>query len=368
MAWTAPADPAGDAAASVVLRELADSIRASAAASSPLAIVGGGTKTALIDPLVGTPLPMYRYRGVLAYEPAELVIEARAGTPLAEIEALLAAHGQMLACEPPRCGPASTIGGVVAAGLSGPARPWAGALRDLVLGVGLLSTSGELLRFGGRVMKNVAGYDVSRLVCGAWGTLGPIATVALRVAPRPERCLSLRWSLAADEARRRMLELSRAPWPLTGVVYDGEYLRVRLAGTMPAVGDACVRLAPAAIDDDDAWWLALRDLRVVGCMLGTPLWRVSAPPAATIDAQPMRELIDWGGAQRWWTGTALAATDLHARVHAAAGTQAHAQPMFAAPRADQPPLSPVQRTLQRRLRSAFDADRLFNRGCSRVAD
>lgn len=367
MSWTAPADPAGDAGASAALRELAERIRASADAGSPLAIVGGGTKAFLLEPLAGSPLAMSSYRGVLAYEPAELVIEARAGTPLAEIEALLAAHGQRLACEPPRCGPGSTIGGVVAAGFSGPARPWAGALRDHVLGVRLLSPAGELLRFGGRVMKNVAGYDVSRLVCGAWGTLGPIATVALRVAPRPERSLTLTWSLAANEARRRMLALAREAWPLAGLAYDGERLRVRLAGAAAAIDEALSRLGPAAIDEDEAWWEALRDLRIAGCEPGRRLWRLSMPPAATLDARPLREILDWGGAQRWWSGDVLPAAEIHARVQAAVGAQGYAVPMFAAGLAEQPPLSAVQRALQTRLRAAFDPGRLFNRDCSRVA-
>ncbi len=134
----APVDPAGDTAATAVLAELADRIRAAHAAGTPLSIAGGGSKTFLTTSTAGETLAMQRYRGVIAYAPAELVIEVRAGTPLVEIESLLAAHGQHLACEPPRFDATSTIGGVVSAGLSGPARPYAGAVRDHVLGVGLL--------------------------------------------------------------------------------------------------------------------------------------------------------------------------------------------------------------------------------------
>ncbi|HMM74671.1 MAG TPA: glycolate oxidase subunit GlcE [Gammaproteobacteria bacterium] len=350
-----------------MLRELAERVRASAAAGSPLAIRGGGTKASLLEPLAGAPLAMSDYRGVLAYEPAELVIEARAGTPFAELEALLAAHGQRLACEPPRCGLGSTIGGVVAAGFSGPARPWAGALRDHVLGIRLLSPAGELLRFGGRVMKNVAGYDVSRLVCGAWGTLGPIATVALRVAPRPERCLTLIWSLPAEEARRRMRALARDAWPLAGLAYDGERLRLRLAGAAAAIDEALARLDPAGIDEEETWWQALRDLRLAGFEPARRPWRISTPPAAAIDAGALREIVDWGGAQRWWCGDALSAAEIHAHVRAAVGAQGYAVPMFAATFAEQPPLSAAQRALQARLRAAFDPGLIFNRGCSRVA-
>ncbi|MCW5576935.1 MAG: glycolate oxidase subunit GlcE, partial [Burkholderiales bacterium] len=230
-----------------LIQQFADIIRAAAEDRRPLRIRGGGSKAFYGNPVTGEDFDVTGHRGIVAYEPTELVITARAGTPLAEIETLLAAHGQRLACEPPRFGPSSTsstIGGVVAAGFSGPARPWAGALRDHVLGVGLLSHEGELLRFGGRVMKNVAGYDVSRLVCGSWGTLGPIATVALRVAPCPERTLSLAWPMSASDARRRMLELAREAWPLAGVAYDGERLRVRIAGAAAAVDEAAARLAP----------------------------------------------------------------------------------------------------------------------------
>lgn len=366
MAPTSPVDPAGDAAASAALRDVCERIREASARGTPLRIAGGGTKRPLLEDSGHLPLSMTAYRGVLAYEPAELVIELRAGTPLVEIETLLAAHGQMLACEPPRFGPASTIGGVVAAGFSGPARPWAGALRDHVLGVGLLSPAGELLRFGGRVMKNVAGYDVSRLACGAWGSLGPVATVALRVAPRPERTVSLAWPMAREAAHRRMLALAREPWPLTGMAYDGVALRIRAAGAAAAVDEAVQRLAPESVDEHDLWWQQLRDFQLPALALGKGLWRISLPPAATVDPGPMNELIDWGGAQRWWSGDAAGSAAVQARLRDSPEARAYAVPMFAAPPTQHPALSPVQRALQTRIRDAFDPARLFNRGSSRV--
>lgn len=368
MAWSPPADPAGDAEATSALASLAGAIRAAQATATPLRIRGGDTKRRLLEALPGAQLDMRTYRGVLAYEPSELVIEVRAGTLLADVETLLAEHGQMLASEPPRCGPASTIGGVVSAGLSGPARPWAGALRDHVLGIGLLSPAGELLRFGGRVMKNVAGYDVSRLACAAWGTLGPIATLALRVAPLAERTVSLQWQMQAPAAHAHLQTLARTSWPLAGAAHDGGCLRLRLAGSAAAVDDAVTRLAPDALDADDLWWQALRDLAppALGHTVDADgLWRVSLPPAANIVA-PGHEVIDWGGAQRWWWAPGIAAAEIHARVRAAVGAQGHAVPMFAAPAHDFPLPSAAQGALQARLRRAFDPQELFNRGCSRT--
>ncbi len=367
MSSTAPIDPAGDPSATAALRELSAQIRASATRATPLIVRGGGTKIGLAGPLSGDYLAMSAYRGVIAYEPAELVLEVRAGTPLAEIESLLAEHGQMLGCEPPRRGPESTVGGVIAAGFSGPARPWSGALRDHVLGVRLLSATGELLRFGGRVMKNVAGYDVSRLAVGSWGTLGPVATVALRVMPCPERRLSLRWTVSADEAQRRMLAYAREVWPFAGMAYDGTHLRVRVAGAGAAVEESVQRLQPDEIEADDGWWQALRDWRLPEFGRGRRLWRVSVPPAAAIDARPLAEVRDWGGAQRWWFGDGMASSEVYARVQAA-GVQGHAVPMFAPEHSDCPPLATPQRVLHGRIRAAFDPDVIFNRGCGRIVN
>ena len=154
---------------------------------------------------------------------------------------------------------------------------------------------------------------------------------------------------------------------IPGLAYDGEHLHLRLAGAAAAVDEAVARLAPETIDEGDTWWDALRDLRLARGEPGARLWRLSTPPAATIEAQPLREIVDWGGAQRWWSGSALSAADIHARLRAAVGSQGHAEPMFAATRDEQPPLSATRRALQARLRAAFDPASLFNRGCSRVA-
>ena len=349
-------------AAARVLEEIGARIREASGAGQPLHLLGGGTKSFLVGEPRTTCLPLGDYRGIIAYQPSELVIEARAGTPLVEIENLLGAHGQVLAFEPPRFGPASTIGGVVSAGLSGPARPYAGAVRDHVLGVGLLDPSGTLLRFGGRVMKNVAGYDVSRLVAGAWGTLGPIAEVAVRVAPRPEQVLALAWSADAAFALSRMNELARQSWPLAGACFDGSRLRLRLAGTSAAVAAAVEALQPEFLEEGAGFWDALRDFRLPFFADERPLWRLAVPPAAAPLMLPGDSLIDWGGAQRWHKTDASAA-EIHGAASRAGG---YAQPFFAADIAQYTPLSPVQRALEARLRTSFGAAGLFNPGCARV--
>jgi len=353
-------DDAAEAAG--VLDEIGARIRAARGAGESLHLLGGGTKAFLCGEPRAPRLSLAVYRGIIAYQPSELVIEVRAGTPLAEVESLLAQHGQMLAFEPPRFGPSSTIGGVVSAGLSGPARPYAGAVRDHVLGVGLLDMSGAVLRFGGRVMKNVAGYDISRLVTGAWGTLGPIAEVAVRVAPRPERVLAMAWAVDATRALSRMNELAGQSWPLAGACFDGLHLRVRLAGTGPAVAAAVDALRPDSVDEELEFWEALRDFRLPFFADERPLWRLAVPPATAPLALPGDSLIDWGGAQRWLK-TEAGAAEIHSVASRAGG---YAQPFFAADAAQHAPLSPAQRMLQARIRTSLGGADLFNPGCARV--
>lgn len=355
-------DPVADAKAEATLERLGARIREARAAGTPLAITGGGTKAFLDVEPCGEPLSLTDYHGLIAYAPSELVIEVRAGTPLRDVEALLDAHGQELAFEPPRFGDASTVGGVVSAGLSGPARPWAGALRDHVLGVTLLGAQGEPLRFGGRVMKNVAGYDVARLVAGAWGTLGPIAELALRVAPRPACRRSLAWGVDETRALALLAGFARTSLPLAGACHDGECLRVRLAGSEAAVDAALAALEPDSSEDDLSFWRDLRDFRLGFFGDPRPLWRLSVPPATAPMSLPGIVLTDWGGAQRWLK-TEADATVVHAAARRHGG---YAQAFFADPATAQGTLAPVQARLQARLRAAFGAEGLFNPGRTRI--
>ena len=216
-------------------------VRAAFESGAPLAIEGGGTKRFLGRTPAGEPLAVAGHHGIVRHEPSELVLTVRAGTPVAETQAALAEHGQWLPFDPPRHGDASTIGGVVACALSGPTRPWTGAVRDFVLGTRVVNGRGDLLSFGGEVMKNVAGYDVSRLMAGALGTLGVILEVSFKLLPRPSCDRTRVCELAAGEAIRRLTEWARSPLPILGACHDGERLHVRLAGAEPAVDEAAER-------------------------------------------------------------------------------------------------------------------------------
>lgn len=281
---------------------LLDQVRAARAARQGLAICGSGSKAFFGGPARGEPLDLTGHRGVVAYDPSDLVLTARAGTPLAEIDAVLAAQRQMLGFEPPRFGAGGTLGGAVAAGLAGPRRPHSGAVRDFVLGVEAIDGRGQRVRFGGRVIKNVAGFDLARLMAGALGTLGVLLEVSLRVLPCPEYQTTLRQDIARQRAHRAMLDWQRKPLPLSGLCYDGRTLYARLSGTQAGVEAASALLGgdimaePAATD----YWNALRDHTHPFLGAAGVLWRLSVPAAAEPPASlPGDWLWEWGGAQRW---------------------------------------------------------------------
>ena len=338
--------------------ELAARVSAAAAAGTALQIRGGGSKAFYGRAPHGELLDTRACRGIVAYEPTELVITARAGTPLAEIEAVLAAEHQMLGFEPPYFDGDATLGGVVASGLSGPARPYCGAVRDFVLGIELLDGRGELLRFGGQVMKNVAGFDVSRLLAGSLGSLGVIVQASLRVIPRPVQACTLEWQLTAAAAAQRMITLAHAPWPITGLCYDGSVLRMRAAGSSAAVAHALAQLAPDAVLDDVGYWRELRDLKLPFFTdEQRPLWRLSVPPNAPDPSVSGPLLCDWGGAQRWLHG---AADDVALRDYAAA-LGGHATCFTGS---DTPFATPTAalRQLMQRVKAALDPHGIFNPG------
>ena len=345
-----------------LLRPIIDQIVRATAAAEPLQLIGGGTKAFYGGASVGTPLELSPLSGSVAYEPTELVITADAGTPLLEIKRVLAEGGQMLAFEPPCLGPSSTIGGVVASGLSGPRRPYAGAARDGVLGVQLINGRGEVLRFGGQVMKNVAGYDISRLMVGALGTLGPLIEVSLRVHPRPECERTLQWALDSTQAQRRMLALVRQPWPISAMSHDGEYLRVRISGSERHVVDSATKLAPDNSTDADDFWCGLRDFSLPFFQQAQLLWRLSLPPAAPNPTGVDTVLCDWGGALRWIAGD----FDADGLRDFCAEYGGHATLFRGGPEngssAAFTPLPPALHGIHQRLKRAFDPAGVFNRG------
>ncbi|WP_252089093.1 glycolate oxidase subunit GlcE [Pseudomonas sp. MWU13-3659] len=270
-----------------------------------LRIQGGNSKSRLGRPVDGEVIDTRNHRGIVSYDPTELVLTARAGTPLQDIEATLQAAGQMLPCEPPHLGPHATLGGMLAAGLSGPRRPWAGAVRDHVLGTRLITGHGKLLRFGGEVMKNVAGFDVSRLMAGSFGCLGLITEVSLKVLPRPRQCLSLRLEMPVPQALTELAEWGQQPLPISAACHDGEALYLRLEG-----GEGSVRSARERLGGDEVnngFWSDLREQRLAFFQDSAPLWRLSLPNATPEFELPGPQLLDWAGAQRWLTSDAPAA-------------------------------------------------------------
>lgn len=339
--------------------EIVGRIAEAAASATPLRIVGAGTKAFFGRAIEGEPLEVAGHSGIVEYAPQELVLTARAGTPLVEIEAALAEHGQVLAFEPPRLERA-TLGGALACNTSGPARPWAGSIRDAVLGVALVNGRGEALKFGGRVMKNVAGFDVSRLQAGALGAFGVLTEITIKVLPAPAATETRAYTLEADEAIRHMSEIARAPLPLTGAAWVDGCLYLRLAGAAQAVTAAARALGGDRPDDGNAFWERLREQRV-GVLAGdAPVWRFSVNSAAALPGLDEHALIDWGGAQRFVAGE----LDRDAAQARAAGAGGHAALYRGGDRGAEVhhALPAPLRRLHSRLKSAFDPEGILNSG------
>jgi glycolate oxidase FAD binding subunit len=343
-----------------VLEGWGERIRRAGEARTGLRLCGAGSKNFYGESLGGEILDLSAWRGIIDYEPSELVITARCGTPLSELEATLAARDQFLAFEPPAFGADPTIGGVIAAGLSGPRRVYAGAARDFVLGTRLLSAQGELLRFGGQVMKNVAGFDVSRLLCGSLGILGVITEVSLKVLPRPRAELTLRLELPAADAVQAFNRWAGLPLPLSGAAWYQGSAWVRLSGAAPAVRAACERIGGEPLGESAAhsFWEALRHLRLP-FFARESLWRVSLPAAAGPLALPGEPLIDWGGALRWYADLPA---DLTVRAPAVAAGGTAICWRGPAPQGRFHPLPPALERLHRRLKERFDPLGIFNPG------
>jgi glycolate oxidase FAD binding subunit len=272
---------------------------------TPLRIRGGDSKRFLGRKINGEELDTRSHRGIVAYDPTELVITARAGTPLAELNSALDAAGQMLPCEPPTFGLAATLGGAIASGLSGPRRPWAGSVRDFVLGCRVITGNGDHLRFGGQVMKNVAGYDFSRLLAGSFGCLGVITEVSLKVLPKPRQQRSLALEIGDADALNELSRWRKASLPVTGACYTDGRLHVRLEGGSGSLQSAVERIGGTEIDC--AFWDMLREFRLAFFDDPRPLWRLSLPNATPLMTLPGTVLLDWAGAQRWLKSEASAA-------------------------------------------------------------
>jgi len=346
------------------------------AATGPLRIRGAGSKDFYGQALHGEVLDTRGHRGIVAYEPTELYVTARCGTPLAEIEAALAERGQCLPFEPPRFSADSTIGGVVASGLSGPRRASAGSVRDYVLGVKLLDGSARELSFGGQVMKNVAGYDVSRLVAGSLGTLGLILEVTLKVLPKPAAGATLRFGMDEAAALRRLNEWGGQPLPIVASAWHDGQLTLRLAGARAAVEAAREKLGgepmeaggttPAEVGPGETatgdFWNDLRD-QTLPFFAADTLWRLSVPSVAPALGLPGEQLVEWGGALRWLKSAAPAET-----IRAAAAAAGGSATLYRAPAELKQrvgafaPLPAPLLALHRNLKAAFDPRGIFNPG------
>ncbi len=338
--------------------DLRGRVNAAVAAEAPLRIRGGGTRQALMacgNEAIEV-LEVGGHRGIVAFEPSELVVTARAGTPLSELEAAVTEAGQCLPFDPPRFGASSTIGGAVASGLAGPARPWQGAVRDAVLGITLLDGRGGIGRFGGQVMKNVAGYDVARLNVGAMGSLGVLLDVSLRLLPRPMTTVTRVLELGIGQTFERMATLGRRPLPITAMAWQGGLLRVRLAGSEVGVAAALAAVGGEPFAEAEDFWAGLRDRQLPLFEGDGPLWRLSVPATAPQPELSANWLLDWGGAQRWCSTDAAPERVFEA----ASAVGGHA--MRLAPTVQRATLPPAQLKLQQRIKTVFDPAGLFNAG------
>jgi len=368
------------------LDDLVSAIQAAHASQTQLRIRGAGSKDFYGGMLAGEVLDVAGYRGIVAYEPTELYVTAKCGTPLAELEAVLAEKGQMLAFEPPQFSGVSagsarasvgsagaTVGGCVAAGLAGPRRQQAGAVRDFVLGVKLIDGTGQVLDFGGQVMKNVAGYDVSRLLAGSLGTLGLLAEVTLKVLPKPLAEQTLVFAMSEVEAIARLNEWGGQPLPISASFWHDGQLWLRLAGARAAVAAACSKLGGKAMTqsttanaavDAEKHWISVRE-QTHPAFAGDILWRLALPSNAKPPGLDGLRAIEWGGALRWYAGEASEIRDAVRGAAARAGGHAV---LYRGPESLRclegafAPLSPALLALHRRLKKSFDPKGILNPG------
>jgi glycolate oxidase FAD binding subunit len=344
---------------------LQEHVRAAAAAASPLNLRGAGSKAFLGRAATGEPLDIAGHHGIVNYQPKELVVTARAGTSLDAIDAALTEYGQGLPFDPPRLGPGATLGGTIACGLSGPARPYAGAARDFVLGTRVLTGRAEVLRFGGEVMKNVAGYDISRLMTGAMGTLGILLDVSLKVLPRPAAELTQTLEMKQAQAIAIMNAWAGRPLPVTATCWVDGRLLVRLSGAESSVAQAASQIGGETLPDPTEFW---RDqIREQGHALfagDAPLWRLSVPPATPPQSlqglSPEATLVEWGGAQRW-VHAHVDPTKVRDTISRVGG---HATLFRGGIRTGAVfhPLPPALMRIHRNLKRAFDPQGLLNPG------
>jgi glycolate oxidase FAD binding subunit len=351
-----------------------DTIRQARATKTPLVIRGHGSKDfyGQPSPSSATILSTTDHAGVVDYDPTELVVVVKSGTPITALESVLAASQQMLAFEPPRFGGQGTVGGMMATGLSGPRRLSAGAAKDFVLGMTVLDDQATPMRYGGTVMKNVAGYDLSRLHTGAFGTLGLIVDVSLKVLPLPPAQATICFDVSAEKAITLVNTWGGQPLPISATSWWNGQLMVRLAGAVAAVNSAKERLGGSGVPNDqaDVYWQRLRDHADPFFALDTSvrdchLWRLSLPSVTPhLSEFDDPQWIEWGGALRWIkTNASPDRIREVARQHGGHATLFRAA--ASAARADMgafTPVSPAIMKIHQRLKQELDSHGIFNPG------
>jgi glycolate oxidase FAD binding subunit len=355
------------AAARSVAEDFRSQVLEASKTHEPLRIRGGGSKDWYGSAKEGRVLDTRSYRGIVSYDAAELVVTARCGTPLAEVEELLASNDQMLPFEPPHFGPDATFGGCIAAGISGPRRANAGAVRDFVLGASVMTGRGDILKFGGEVMKNVAGYDVARLMAGSLGCLGLLMDISVKVLPRPVASVTLRFDVSLSDAIRNLNEWGGKALPISASAWQDGILTIRLEGAVSGVRSACAQLGGVPMDEPAAefFWRSIKEQTSQffdGRSSQATLWRISVPSTTEASALPeyQRQLIEWGGSQRW-----LLSEDGDISVRKAAVRAYGHATQFRNPTPGSSVFTAISAPLMdihKRLKAAFDPAGVFNPG------
>lgn len=325
-----------------------------------ISIRGNNTKSFLGHQDDTPVLDVSAHSGVLHYEPTELVMTARAGTLLSEINKCLDEHQQMLAFEPPVFDDKATLGGTIACNLSGPRRPYTGAARDFVLGCRIINGQGQILKFGGEVMKNVAGYDVSRLMAGSMGTLGILLDISIKVIPKPQQEITIRKEVDSTKALEVMSRWGQLPMPISAACHDGNHLYFRLSGSELSLRSAHNKMGGDLVKNDSDFWLRLREHTHAFFDTNKPLWRLSLPSNTPMLNLEGKKFIDWGGAQRWLVSNM--STEKIRAITANAGGHAtlYRDPNNKAGTFH--PLSAPMLKIHERIKLSFDPDKLFNPG------
>ena len=343
-----------------ISKKLVEAVRAAATKGTKLAITGGGSKIFIGREISAEPLPVAGHSGILDYQPSELVLTARAGTSLATITQTLQANDQIIPFEAPVYKSKATLGGTLACNISGPARPWRGSARDATLGLRLINGKGEHLKFGGQVLKNVAGYDVSRLQSGAMGTLGVITEISFRVMPKPAASVTLTSEMAAPDAILHINQLMQRPWPLSGAAWVADKLYLRFEGAERAIEGAIRQLGADSETEFHPIWESIREQSLDFFSADLPTWRFSVDAKASHSMATQPWLIDWGGAQRWLRGS-FDKSKLETLAHEMGG---HVSLYQHGNRTGEVfhTLAPSMQKLQRNLKNAFDPKGILNPG------